>query len=208
MEEAKRRIKNIKGDTLDLSYLYLTDEDLYEIYPLFPESLKELNLCYSRISDISSVSFPASLKLLRLSDNQISDISSVSFPESLKWLNLYNNQISDISSVSFPKSLKWLVIYNNPLPKYQNSLVKIRILHKFRDSYNATKIQYFFRFVKKNKHIIMSWKNRYINIAINGNPYGKLPLKYQIYEQRKKRVYPYYAGKRYIKDIKKMEKMM
>ena len=78
-------------------------------------SLTQLDLSYTRISDIKPLASLTNLKDLYLTGNKISDIKPLASLNNLNYLNLSNNQISDIKPLASLTNLTGIGLSNNPI---------------------------------------------------------------------------------------------
>ena len=76
-------------------------------------NLRELNLTYNKIEDISPLTNLTGLQVLILSDNQISELLPLDNLDQLRHLNLRRNNICDISALSSLLDLEELLISGN-----------------------------------------------------------------------------------------------
>ena len=91
----------------------LSKDDLNELSRL--SNIKELEIDYAGISDISFLENYTNLKQLTLRNNEISDITPLTGLTNLTELYLDNNQISDIKPLAGLTNLGSLVLYGNQI---------------------------------------------------------------------------------------------
>ena len=87
------------------------------------ESITELHLGDSNISNISGIEYFTSLTSLRLYSNQITDITPLKDLTSLTELDLYSNQITDLTLLSGLANLKYLDLSGNPINDIDSTLL-------------------------------------------------------------------------------------
>ncbi len=101
---------------VNISYLYLTDNDISDISPLAGlTKLTDLYLTGNDISDISPLAGLTQLVWVHLIGNNISDVSPLEGLTELMLLALNSNSVSDISPLIGLTSLECLYILYNPL---------------------------------------------------------------------------------------------
>jgi len=116
MEEALQRIKELKGDRLDLSYLKLNE------LPSIPEGVTQLDCSYNYIKKVKNL--PSTLQFLNCSYNLLSKISNL--PENLVSLNCSYNRLSKLPKL--PYSLTYLNISHNYFSKRPNAPDSIALI--------------------------------------------------------------------------------
>ena len=121
---------NIKE--LNLNWNELTDISGIKQF----KNLEGLYLSHNELKDISVLKLFKNLKILTLIDNKIEDISVLKDLNNLKELNIGNNKVKDIQIVKYLKKLIYLGIINLELEsdqyKYINSLKNLNILYHYK----------------------------------------------------------------------------
>ena len=98
-----------------LERLSLFDNRIKDVSLTGLPNLKELDLRYNGMTDVSSLSGLANLVLLQLAFNSVSDISPLSNLTNLEALGLTQNSISDVSTLSGLTKLSGLGLGNNKI---------------------------------------------------------------------------------------------
>ena len=81
----------------------------------YAENLRELNLRFNRVSDVSALSGLRNLQELVLNNNQIDDVSLLSELVDLQFLDIHGNKLSDISPLSGMINLQKLILHDNQI---------------------------------------------------------------------------------------------
>ena len=103
-------------DMLALTQLEANEQGITELIGLeYAVNLKDVDLSFNQISDISALTGLANLANVNLAANQITDISPFVGLTNLQQLGLTENQISDISALAGLMGLTYLNLRSNSL---------------------------------------------------------------------------------------------
>ncbi len=102
------------ADLLTLTELRSINSGIVSLAGLeYADNLRELNLRFNRISDVSALSGLRNLRKLVLNNNQLEGISLLSGLKDLQFLDLHGNKISNISPLSGMVNLQKLILHDN-----------------------------------------------------------------------------------------------
>ena len=97
-------------------------------------NLRELDVSYSQLSDITPLANLTALKTFRLTGSQLSDITPLANLTALTWLNIgYNSQLSDITPLANLTALTYLNLEKNQISDVTplKNLTKLTYLNIF-----------------------------------------------------------------------------